>query len=580
MASCRHMRDASETTDGRASVRQVAFCLGVSVAIVALVCLVQVPKYAMPDDFMQDLYARGAYFDTPGFLMLYSLVGFSAPLAGLYALFPAVPWFPVSLLALIVVSFAVMDVIALLSRVRTPLRVFLLCALSLCEIMVTVYLTYTIVAFLALAAGVALVLRRAAFRRPTGVRSSDVLAFALIILGFSLRPESGLAALALFAPFLVWALVRNRNLATMLMALGVVAAMGISWVAGMLAWHLTPGWEEFEPTFRAAQAIADYPVADYDDIQRVAPELSQTDVDMIYGFLFVDADTYSLETFQKVGEVVSGYGLNTMVEGILARPSFTAFVLGLVIVLFATAGFICASRRYRGAARALTLSVPVLALLEFLLIFLRARLKVHVFLPVFVVALLALVVCCLAPEEGEGRPEGAFLGWVVPAAGVVAYAGVLGLLWLTYVRPLQASLANDMTSAAEAYLASNADTTVLFTQTQGILTNGDIFAFDAWEQPDNAVFIGGYEYYTPSWQTYLERSGLSRSGYLSNLVDSEDMVTASYESQAELIATYLTEHTGTDVRAERLDTLGETTQTGEQVAIWRYVSEPAISSSE
>ena len=51
------------------------------------------------------------------------------------------------------------------------------------------------------------------------------------------------------------------------------------------------------------------------------------------------------------------------------------------------------------------------------------------------------------------------------------------------------------------------------------------------------------------------------------------MVTASYESQAELIAAYLTEHTGSDVRAERVETLGETTQTGEQVAIWRYVSE-------
>ena len=182
--------------------------------------------------------------------------------------------------------------------------------------------------------------------------------------------------------------------------------------------------------------------------------------------------------------------------------------------------------------------------------------------------------CCLVPEEGEeGRAEGVFLGRVVPVAGVLAYAGVLGLLWLTYVRPLQASLANDLTPAAEAYLADNADTTVLFTQTQGILTNDDVFAFDAWEQPDNAVFIGGYEYYTPSWQTYLERSGLSRKGYLANLVDSEDMVTASYESQAELIAAYLTEHTGSDVRAERVETLGETTQTGEQVAIWRYVSE-------
>lgn len=570
----KHLSNSPEPAADRASWRQVVACLAVSVAIVALVCLVQAPKYAMPDDFMQDLYARGAYFDTPGFLMLYSLVGYSAPLAGLYALAPSVPWYPLSLLALIAVSFAVMGAIALLARVRTPLRVFLLCALLLCEVMVTVYLTYTIVAFLALAAGVALVLRRAAFCRPEGLRASDVLAFALIVEGFSLRPESGLAALALFAPFLAWALARNRNARTMLMALGVVAAVGLSWAAGMLAWHHTPGWEEFEQTADAARSIADYPVVDYADVQRVAPELSQTDVDMIYGFLFVDEDTFSLETFQRVGEMVSGYGLDTMLGAILARPSFTAFALGLVVVLFATAGYVCASRRHRGAALALTLSVPVLALLEFLLIFLRARLKIHVFLPVFVVALFALVVCCLVPEEGEeGRAEGVFLGRVVPVAGVLAYAGVLGLLWLTYVRPLQASLANDLTPAAEAYLADNADTTVLFTQTQGILTNDDVFAFDAWEQPDNAVFIGGYEYYTPSWQTYLERSSLSRKGYLANLVDSEDMVTASYESQAELIAAYLTEHTGSDVRAERVETLGETTQTGEQVAIWRYVSE-------
>ncbi len=329
-----------------ASARTVAACLAVSVAIVALICLVQVPKYAMPDDFMQDLYARGAYLDTPGFLMLYSLVGFSAPISWLYALLPAVPWYPVALLSLIAISFAAVGVTVVSARVPAPLKVFLAGALALCEVMATVYLTYTIVAFIACAAGVVLVLRRAAFCRPQGFRASDVLAFALIVEGFSLRPESGAAALVLFVPFLVWALACNRNARTMAFAVGVVAAMGLSYAAGMIAWRITPGWEEFQQTFKAAQAVADYPVVDYEDVQQVAPELSQTDVDMIYEFIFVDADTYSLETFQALDGVVEGYGFATMLAGMVARVSFTAFAFGLLVVLAATA----ASSAPRGAS--------------------------------------------------------------------------------------------------------------------------------------------------------------------------------------------------------------------------------------
>lgn len=583
MDEAKHMREASGTgvPARHGAWRRALVCLAVSSAIVALVCLLQTPKYATPDDFMQDLYARGAHFDTPGFLMLYSLVPFSAPLSLLYRLLPAVPWFPLVMLGLQAVSFAAMGTIALSARARRPLKVFLLCALAICEVMVTAYFTYTIVAFVTFAGGVSLVLARAAFVRPEGLRASDVLAFVLIVEGFSLRPESGLAALAIFSPFLVWAIAKNRNARTMIYALGVVATVAVCYGAGQLAWRLTPGWEEFLPNLDAARAIADYPVIDYADVQRVAPQLSQTDVDMIYEFLFVDSDTYTLETFRALDGVVEGYGLDTMVGGMLARPTFTAYVLGLTVILVASAAFICVAQRYRGGRRALVLSIPVLAFLEFLMIFLRARLMIHVFLPVFVVALFALVVCCQIPASSEqelserldaGR-GGAFLNWVVPAAGVAACAGALLLLEVVYVLLLQRTLQTELTPNVERYLDSHQDQLVLFTSTQGILTNEDIFDFDSWEEPDNAVLLGGYEYYTPAWQTLLERVGLSsRDGFLENLVDSEDMVTASYESQAEMLETYLSEHTGTTVRAELVESLGETTQEGEPVGIWRYVS--------
>ena len=50
------------------------------------------------------------------------------------------------------------------------------------------------------------------------------------------------------------------------------------------------------------------------------------------------------------------------------------------------------------------------------------------------------------------------------------------------------------------------------------------------------------------------------------------MVSVSYPDQAEMIATYLSEHTGETVRADRVESLGDTTQDDQDVSVWRYVS--------
>lgn len=581
----------------RASRLRPWACLAAAVAVVAVVCLVQTPKYAMPDDFVQDLYARGELFDTPGYLMLYSLVPFSAPLCALYQLLPAVPWYPLVLLAMIAVSFAVALDTGLEARLSPTVTGFLAVALVASEVMVTSYLTYTVVAFVACAAGLVLVMRRAAFTDPVRPRASDALAYALVIEGFSLRPESGIAAVAVFVPFLVWALARNRRLGTMLMAAGVVAAVAACYVAGQLAWHSTEGWETYEQTFHAAQAVADYPELSYDDIESLGLDLSENDLAMIYEFLFVDADVYSLEVFEALGEVVEGYGLQSLVETVTSRVSYSAFALGLDAVLCAVAWLLCASRRLRGGARALVWSVPAMTTLLLAYVFLRARPKMNVILPIFVVGLLALVAASLVPGDHEGRhmarpaqadgtapTDRAGAGTaaarrrtvvverVMPALGALAFVGIAAVLQVTYVASVQATLGAEATPAAQDYVDDNPDQLVLFTHTQGILTNYDIFEFESWEYPSNAVLIGGYEYYTAPWQTFLAQTGLSLDGFLLNLVDTDDMVTVGYEYQAQMIATYLSEHTGQEVEAQVVQSVGFGTQSDEELFVWRYVS--------
>lgn len=552
--------------------------LALAAALALLAFAAQVPKYATPDDFVQALFARGDFLGAPGPLMPYSLVTLSAPLSALYRVLPMVPWYPLVLLALTAVSFAAVAWVALGSPLPGPAKASLVASLALCEVMCCVYFTYTVVAFLSFGAGLSLLLADAAFSRPRRARPSWALGYALVLVGFSLRPESGLAALALFCPFAAWVLLRNRNAVTLGLAVGVLATMAACYALGLAAWRTTPGWESYEPTFRAAQAVVDYPRLDAADAARVAPGLSENDLDMLYDFCFVDSDVFDLATFEALASAVDGYGLGTMARAVAERPVFSACALGLVVVVLAAAALVVRSRRMRPPARALALSVPAMLLASLVLVFLRARPKLHVILPLFVVALFAVTVAALAPEgecepAAAPRPEGgrARLARALPAALVATVAVVVAVVEVAYALPLRRELALGLTGEAARYVSDNPDTDVLFTHTQGVLLNCDALEFESWDYPENAILLGGYEQYTAAWDAMLAARGLTSSdGLLADRLLGAGAVTVGSEAQADMVATYLSEHTGRRVSASLVEELGVGNQSDDLICVWSY----------
>ena len=537
----------------------VLVCALVSLLIVVAVCMFQCPKYATPDDFIQDLYVRGAFYGTPSFLMPYSMLMFSAPVSLLYRLVPIVPWFPIVMFLMLAASFATLAVITCKLRATRPHRALLLVALTASEFMTCVYFSYTIVAFVTCAAGIALVLEQGCFKRPDSLRPSTVLAFVLVLEGFSLRPESGLAAALMFVPFLIWAVLCNRNVRTALLALTVVVLMGVSYLTGHLAYRITPGWEAFDTTFKAAQKVADYPHLTGDEARVAVPTMSDNDLSMIYEFLFADTSTYDLDTFTALDAQVHGYGISTLKSEVLSRKSFTAFVAGLVVIVVALAAYLARSLCLRGAARALMWSVPVMLALEYLIVFLRARPKMHVILPAFVAALFALAVACLAPRDGHDEREASHAGargLIVPAALALCVLAIAGFVELKYARPNQATMRVEASAAARAYVDENPNKLVMFAHTQGLLTNTDCLSFDSWQMPSNALFVGGYEQYTAPWETVLSANGLKLDGLFMNLLGGTRMVAVADAEQAQMLATYLTEHSGSRVQARMDESFG------------------------
>lgn len=563
--------DDRDESEGAFGFFAILACLLVSVGLTALVCVLQMPKYAAPDDFVQALYARGALFNTPGHLMPYSLVAYSAPVCMLYAALPSIPWYPVTLMGLQAVSFAAMLNLARKMNTQVSVRVFALVALGLCELMVTAYLSFSVAALVTFGAGISLILSHGAFSRPIQPRLGDILGYVLIILGVALRYDVCFAGTLVFVPFLIWAIVHNRNLRTFFMALGVVACMLLSYGGGQLAWKNGEGWEEYATIQDAAASVADYPHVDYEDVKRVVPKLSENDVNMIYEFLFVDADTYDLETFQALDGVVDGYGLSTLKEAVTSRVSFTAFVFGLAVLLFLSAWMVAAACGFNWRGHALTLSLPLMVLGLLGLVFLRARPKMHVILPLFAVGLFAIVVAALNDDEDaySDDPYPHVLA-IFPVLGMVAFLGVAGFVEAKYALPLRRSLSSELTGNMQRYVDEHDNQLVAFTLSQGGLMNYDAFEFDKWQHPKNAVFIGGYEYYTTPWKNFLETNELSRDHFLEYLLDDNRMVTVSNEKQAEMIDTYLTEHTGKEIKVEKVESMGKGTQSDDEYFVFKY----------
>ena len=504
---------------------------------------------------------RGAFYDMPSLLNLYSMFLFTAPVSLLYRLIPAIPWFPVVMFLMLAASFAALATIVCRLRVPKPARALLLVVLASSEFMTCVYFSYTIVAFVTCAAGIALVLEQGCFRRPEAFRPSTALALLLVLEGFSLRPESGVGAALMFAPFLVWALLRNRNVRTALLALSVVALMGVSYLTGHIAYGITPGWETYEATFKAAQKVADYPHLTGDEAREVVPAMSDNDLSMIYEFLLADTSTYDLDTFTALDAQVHSYGISTLMNAVLSRKSFTAFVAGLVAIVAALAAYLARVLRLRGGARALMWSAPVMLALEYLIVFLRARPKVHVILPAFAVAIFVLVVACLAPrgsdDEGEAEATRAGkCGLVAPTVLALCVLVVAAFVELKYARPNQASMYVEASSATQAYVDENPDKIVMFAHTQGLITNTDCLSFESWRMPSNVMFVGGYEQYTAPWQTFLAANNLKLDGLFMNLLDGSRMVAVANSEQAQMLATYLTERSGSQVQAHMDESLG------------------------
>ena len=293
----------------------------IAFAPIVLVCALRAPMYPMsPDEQMQALYASGRYLASgPNWLMPYSLAPISVPLSLLYRLLPQLPWYPLMLLILIGASWSISLIQVMRSRMNDPLCLSLVTIFLACDVISTMYLTFTIVSFLTVSAGLMLLVGRSAFARDPRVHASDVVGLVLIVLGYALRPESGQVAFVLFSPFALWVLAANRNVASISRMLAAVLGVALCVGVGQAAYRSTPGWETYPDYLAAGRRSLDYPDLPVEEVRAIAPELSEEDVALLHEWMFIDEDVFGIDFFSRYGEAREHISLDNARDAVRRR---------------------------------------------------------------------------------------------------------------------------------------------------------------------------------------------------------------------------------------------------------------------
>ncbi len=557
---------ASDERGARPSAVLPLCCLLASSLFVALLALVFKIYYPMTgDEQTQALYASARFLgDSSNYLMPYSLILVSGSFSALYRLLPQVPWYPLVLLGLIAASYAVAYTTVVRSRLNMSARISVIAILAALEFMATLYLTFTIVAFLAFSAGLMLVLEHAAFEKSCSVHASDVGGLLLACYGYSLRPESAFAALVIFVPFAVWVLVRNRNLASIFRGAAVLVCIAACAVAGQLAYRSCDGWERYAEYLEAGRASLDYPDLSAEEVESVDSGLTDNDVDMLYNWMFVDNSVFSIEFFEKLSSKVEHFGLANLADSLHSKLTYA--LLGVVALMFAVAWLLTAGSVHTGA-RGLALGCVAMLLVDCCLLIMRARVRIHVVLPLLMTTVFALCVCVRAhsvgvPNAGEAAPSNAGARpkkrcILVPLMVCIVSLAASGFFYAKMIRPLAVQASSATFDAAQDYVEKHPDTLFVYPRSTVMLYVGmDAFELESWEYPANALPVSGWESNTAPWNKFLASWNLTNEDTLQQLAEREDMLAIMQPAKMKLLKTYLEEHSGKRVQVEVVENLG------------------------
>ena len=387
-------------------------CLAVSVLLTALPCLFTDIFYLYGDDYLLNYIANGSFGEKYSAYLVFIKYPAGLMLKALYALAPGVNWYAVLIIGTIALSFAVIHR-AILKTTSHPAAIVF--SLIMNAVVVPLFLTFTVAAFLAAAAGTALLLTGLRSGQP---RRSLIPGIAMLLLSFMIRedclvPVIGIAAPAFLAIFIrrgsdrkmqltLFSREQRPVLLSMLILAGVLLILiaGISLLENKV--YSDPEWTGYKAYSSARARYLDYPTVPYEQFQGEFLEagFSKEAYLLINRWTFCEQNVFSREKLSEITDIshrayTKSYRLRYTLEELTASPIRYCILIPFVLLLF----FALTDRQYRSITALLVFCMFGLVLVA--LAFLRLRVLLRITVPLAMSACAFISLCFERKTEEE-----------------------------------------------------------------------------------------------------------------------------------------------------------------------------------
>lgn len=393
-------------------------CLAVSVLLTALPCLFTDIFYLYGDDYLLNYIANGSFGEKYSAYLVFIKYPAGLMLKALYALAPGINWYAVLIIGTIALSFAVIHRAILRTTSHPAAIVF---SLIMNAVVVPLFLTFTVAAFLAAAAGTALLLTGLRSGQP---RRSLIPGIAMLLLSFMIRedclvPVIGIAAPAFLAIFIrrgsdrkmqltLFSREQRPVLLSMLFLAGVLLILiaGISLLENKV--YSDPEWTGYKAYSSARARYLDYPTVPYEQFQGEFLEagFSKEAYLLINRWTFCEQNVFSREKLSEITDIshrayTKSYRLRYTLEELTASPIRYCILIPFVLLLF----FALTGRQYRTITALLVFCMFGLVLVALAFLRLRVLLRITVPLAMSACAFISLCFERKTEEEPASGPE-------------------------------------------------------------------------------------------------------------------------------------------------------------------------------
>lgn len=538
---------------------------------ILLIGIIFTPHFATVDDYSHSYFAIGSYYNTRSYLDVYSLFLVSAPLSLLYSIIDSIPWYTLLLFAGIWGFTAIGYYRVLQSSVSKDIKFLGFASLFSIEISSTLYLTYSIVAFLLCAAGFMLIIPIAAFENVPKIRLSDVIGVLLLAFGFSLRPESGAGTFLMFCPFALWVLLINRNLSSILRMITSIVVVAASWISGQFAYAHTDGWKDFTAYLNPGRTVTDSPHVDASVIQQAVPEFSKNDVSMMYHWLFADRNVFTIDRFNRAASVIPAYSIHNILLSGEAGIILSCICI-LLVILWGIIAIRSKSIVQNNYSWLLPAGIVLMTIVEYAVLLLHARPRTYVVFPILFTAISAIIcsgrfdfssnllasASILSKQVGKHTKTKTgskqilmMLLTTVMCLMLCLYAGLSSVHTMKSNESLQTPISRYFT-----YAKKHPDMIVIPSSDLVNYAYENVFTYSDIDIPSNVAIPGGWRIGTNVGDKFYSINRLKKDNLFIQSFKQKRLVFAGSKDTAQIVRAYLIEHAGEPVKLVEIESLG------------------------